>query len=125
VDETTKTLVVDQYSDLQVLKAGTACEGKSVDSIQGFDIVYSEHPMPGADANSQLTHKEWKAPKLGCYPLVEEWVGTIHGLPMDTKHTLASIKLGQPDPWYFEVPSTYSVRTSAEWMTLLRPLLKQ
>lgn len=64
--------------------------------INGFTVVYSQEAVGPAD-KVQVIHKEWKAPQLGCYPLVQEWVGKAHGLAMDTKQTLASIKLGEPE----------------------------
>jgi hypothetical protein len=125
VEDQTTTIVNDVYSDLQVLKPGTLCEGKPGGQVEGFDVVYSEHSMPGADNDSLLTHKQWNAPQLGCYPIVQEWVGKIHGQFNDTKQTLANIKLGEPDRWYFEVPANYTTRTADEWMELAKPLLKQ
>jgi hypothetical protein len=44
---------------------------------------------------------------------------------MDTKQTLVSIKLGEPDPWYFNVPANDARRTGDELMELMKPLLKQ
>jgi hypothetical protein len=57
--------------------------------------------------------------------MVQEWVGKIHGQPTFTKQTLASIKLGEPDPWYFSVPASYNVRTSDELQKLMEPFLRQ
>ena len=123
VEDYTRTIVQRQYSDMQVLKA-RVCDGTSAGQINGFSVVYSEEPEGFAD-EGQVIHKEWKAPQLGCYPLVEEWVGKRHGFAMDTKQTLASIKLGEPDPWYFKVPTDYMIRTADEVTKLIQPLLKQ
>jgi hypothetical protein len=125
VEDTTETIVNATYADVQVLKPGVLCDGKSAEQIQGFDTLYSEHPLPSEDSASSLTHKQWLAPKLGCYPIKQEFVGTIHGQPIDTIQTLASIKLGEPDPWYFSVPAQYTNRTTAEWISLMKPLMKQ
>ena len=123
VEDYTKTVINDKYFDLQVLKPGAPCEGKPAGQMQGFDVVYTEQLMGSSDKDSNVTHKQWKAPELGCYPIIQEWVGNIHGLFNDTKQTLASIKLGEPDPWYFEVPRKYTVRTGGEWWELMKPLL--
>jgi hypothetical protein len=125
VEDETTTVVNDAYSDVQILKPGVPCEGKPSGRMERFDVVYAEHPLPGADGDSLLTHKEWNAPQLGCYPIVQEWVGQIHGQSMDTKQTLVSIKVGEPDPWYFKVPAHYTRRTADEWMDLMKPILKQ
>lgn len=125
VEDYTRTVIRDGYFDLQVLKPGLACEGKPAGQMQGFDVVYSEHRMGTADVDNQMIHKVWGAPQLGCYPVVQEWEGKIHGRPYDTRQTLATIKLGEPDPWYFNVPASYTVRTSDEWMELMKPFLKQ
>jgi hypothetical protein len=122
VEDKTRTIVNDEYFDVQVLQPGVLCDGKPAGQIEGFDVVYSEHLM---ESDHLTTHKQWQAPKLGCYPIVQEWTGTIHGIPMDTKQTLASIKLGEPDPWYFSVPADYTIRTGDEFMELMKPLLKQ
>jgi len=125
VEDYTKTVVNDKYFDLQVLKPGAPCEGKPAGQMQGFDVVYAEQAMETADKDSKVTHKQWKAPQLGCYPMIQEWIGNIYGLFNDTKQTLASIKLGEPDPWYFKVPTNYTVRTGDEWRELMRPILTQ
>ena len=124
-EDYTKTVINDKYFDLQVLKPGAPCEGKPAGQMQGFDVVYAEQLMGASDQATKVTHKQWKAPQLGCYPIVQEWVGDIHGLFNDTKQTLASIKLGEPNPWYFKVPANYTVRTGDEWRELMKPLLTQ
>jgi hypothetical protein len=125
VEDFTSTVVNDKYFDIQALKPGVRCEGKPAGQIQGFDVVYSEHPMGTADNDTEMTHKIWEAPQLGCYPIVQEWVGKIHGQSTDTKQTLASIKLGEADPWYFNVPANYTARTNDEWRELMKPLRRQ
>jgi hypothetical protein len=124
VEDYTRTVVKDKYDDIQVLKPGVVCDGTPAGQINGFTVVYSEEAVGPAD-EVQVIHKEWKAPQLGCYPLVQEWVGKAHGLAMDTKQTLASIKLGEPDPWYFSVPADYTVRTTDEIAELIKPLLRK
>jgi len=124
VEDYTRTVVKEKYDDIQVLKPGVPCEGKPAGQIAGFDVVYSEHLM-GPAAEVQVTHKQWQAPQLGCYPIVQEWVGKANGVAMDTKQTLTSIKLGEPEPWYFSVPADYATRTADEFMELMKPLLKQ
>ena len=125
VEDYTKTVINDKYFDLQVLHAGAPCEGKPAGQRQGFDVVYAEQLMGSSDQASKVTHKQWKAPQLGCYPIIQEWVGNMNGLFNDTTQTLASIKLGEPDPWYFNVPADYTVRTGDEWRELMMPLLTQ
>jgi hypothetical protein len=124
VEDYTRTVVKDKYDDIEVLKPGVVCDGTPAGQINGFTVVYSEEAVGPAD-EVQVIHKEWKAPQLGCYPLVQEWVGKAHGLAMDTKQTLASIKLGEPDPWYFSVPADYTARTTDEITELIKPLLRQ
>jgi hypothetical protein len=124
VEDYTRTIVKHEYDDIQVLKAGVRCEGKPAGQIEGFDVVYFE-PAQAHDDGIEITHKQWLAPQLGCYPIVQEWIGTVRGMFMDTKQTLASIKLGEPDPWYFKVPPEYTIRTTDESIELIRPLLKQ
>lgn len=125
VEDHTKTIVNNRYYDIQVLKPGVICDGKPAGQIGGFNVVYGEHPMGTANTDTQVTHKLWDSPQLGCYPIVQEWVGKIQGQAMETKQTLASIKLGEPDPWYFNVPTDYTPRTNSEWMDLMKPLMKQ
>ena len=125
VEDHTRTIVNDKYRELQVLKANVPCGGKPAGQMQGFDVVYAEGPMESSDKDSHIIHKVWAAQQLGCYPIVQEWVGTIHSQFNDTKQMLASIKVGEPDPWYFNVPTSYTVRTTNEWMELMKPLLKQ
>ena len=125
VEDYTNTVVNDKYDDIQVLKPGVMCEGKAAGQVQGFDVVYAEHPMGSSANDIQMTHKSWSAPQLGCYPIVQEWVGNIHGVCNDTKQTLVSIRLGEPDPWYFKVPTNYTVRTGDDWQELVKPFLKQ
>ncbi len=125
VEDYTRTVVKDKYDDIQVLKTGVVCDGTPAGQINGFTVVYSEEAEASPTDEVQVIHKEWKAPQLGCYPLVQEWVGKDHDLAMDTKQTLASIKLGEPDPWYFNVPADYTVRTTDEITELIKPLLRQ
>jgi hypothetical protein len=124
VEDYTRTVVKEKYDDIQVLKPGVPCEGKPAGQIEGFDVMYFE-PAQAHDDGIEITHKQWLAPQLGCYPIVQEWIGTIRGMFMDTKQTLASIKFGEPDPWYFKVPPDYTIRTTDESIELIRPLLKQ
>jgi hypothetical protein len=91
VEDYTRMVVKDKYDDIQVLKPGVPCEGKPASQITGFDVVYSEHPMEPA-GEIQVTHKQWQARQLGCYPIAQEWVGKAHGMSMDTKQTLTSYK---------------------------------
>ncbi len=123
VEDYTRTVVKDKDDDIQVLKSGVVCDGTPAHKINGFTVVYSDEAVGPAD--EVVIHKEWKAPQLGCYPLVQEWVGKDHGLAMDTKQTLVSIKLGEPDPWYFSVSADYTVRTTDELTELIKPLLRQ
>lgn len=125
VEDNTKTRMNREYSDLQILTPGVLCEGKPAGQMQGFDVWYSEHPVQGADNDTVVTHKQWQAPQLGCQSIVQQWVGKIHGLPVDTKQSLASIKLGEPDQWYFSVPPDYTTRTAEEWLNIAKPLLPQ
>lgn len=125
VEDYTRTVVNDKYSDIQVLKPGVVCEGKPAGQIQGFDVMYSEQVMGTAAESTQMTHKFWNAPQLGCYPIVQEWAGEIHGVPTDTKQTLASVKVGEPDAWYFNVPSDYTSRTRDELWELMKAFVKQ
>ena len=124
VEDYTRTIVGAEYADIQVLKAGVVCHGTPAGQINGYSVVYSEE-AEGAAEEGDVIHKKWKAPQLGCYPVVQEWVGKAHGLAMDTKQTLASIKLGEPDPWYFNVPTDYTIRTADETINVIKPLLKQ
>jgi hypothetical protein len=125
VEDTTGTIIKREYSDLQVLKAGGLCEGKPAGQIEGLDVMYSEDPMQSGDPATSIMHKQWLAPQLGCYPVKQEWVGKIHGAPMDTTQRLASIQFGEPDPWYFNIPANYTTRTADEFMELAKPFLKQ
>jgi hypothetical protein len=124
VEDYTRTIIKDEYYDIQVLKPGVLCKGKPAGQIEGFDVVYFE-PAQARDNGIEITHKQWLAPQLGCYPIVQEWVGNVRGMPMDTKQTLTSINVGEPDPWYFSVPADYTTRTGDELMELMKPLLKQ
>jgi len=125
VEDTTRTVISREYSDLQVLKAGGLCDGRPAGQIEGLDVMYSEQPRETTDPASSIMHKQWLAPQLGCYPVKQEWVGKIRGAPMDTTQTLASIHFGEPDPWYFNIPANYTTRTADEWMELAKPFLKQ
>jgi hypothetical protein len=124
VEDYTRIVVKDKYDDIQVLKPGVVCHGAPAGQVNGFTVVYSEEAVGPAD-EIQVTHKQWQAPQLGCYPIVQEWVGKAHGMTMDTKQTLTSIKLGEPDPWYFSVPADYTTRTTDEFTEVMKLLLKQ
>jgi len=125
VEDHTQTVVNDKYYDIQVLESGVSCEGGAAGQVQGFDVSYAEHPMGSSANDVQMTHKSWSASQLGCYPIVQEWVSNIHGVVNDTKQTLVSIKLGEPDAWYFKVPANYTARTSDEFQELMKTFLKQ
>lgn len=124
VEDTTGTIIMREYSDLQVLKPGVSCAGKPAGQMEGLDVMYSEQQEETADSAASVMHKQWLAPQLGCYPIKQEWV-VIHGAPMDTTQTLACIHFGEPNPWYFNIPANYATRTADEWMQLAKPLLKQ
>jgi hypothetical protein len=124
VEDYTRTMVKQDYSDLLILKPGVVCEGNPSGKVEGFDVLYSEHAM-APDGGVAVTHKQWLAPQLGCYPLIQEWVGTVRGRALDTKQTLVDIKLGEPDPWYFNVPTNYTTKSVDESIALFKPLLKQ
>jgi hypothetical protein len=123
VDPVTESVLIEPYHDVQTIGYGL-CAGGPAGQIEGFDVVYSESTEILKDG-SAINEKEWKAPKLGCYPLVQEWISTGHNgeLIGDTKHSLVHIKLGEPDPWYFEIPTNYTTRTSEEWKALIIPQL--
>lgn len=125
VEDTTRTIITREYSDLQSLKPGVSCGGKPAGQMEGLDVMYSEQQEETADSAASVMHKQWLAPQLGCYPIKQEWVGKIHGAPMDTTQTLASIHFGPPNPWYFNIPANYATRTADEGMQLAKPLLKQ
>ena len=61
VEDFTRTVVNDKYFDMQALKPGVLCEGKPGGQIQGFDVVYSEHPMGTADISTDGPI-HWKRP---------------------------------------------------------------
>jgi len=125
VEDTTRTIIKRDYSDLQILKPGVLCDGKPAGQIDGLDVLYSEQPRETTELATSIMHKQWVAPELGCYPVKQEWVGKIQGTAMDTTQTLASIHFGEPNPWYFSIPADYATRTADEWMQLAKPLLKQ
>jgi hypothetical protein len=123
IDPVTKTVVEQPYNDVQVLHPGL-CEGKAAGQIEGFDVVYTESTQTIQDG-SIATEKKWNAPKLGCYSVRSELIDIHNGEMMfDATHSLVNIHLGDPDPWYFSIPTDYTVRTKAEWSALITPLIK-
>lgn len=125
VEPITETILTVNFHDEQTIQPGY-CEGKPAGQLEGFDVLLVEDPVENVFDGSLLYRKKWNAPKLGCYPLAEEWTDIHNGEMMfDTKHTVTHIKLGEPDPWYFEVPTTYTKRTKDEWWPLMLPHLNQ
>jgi hypothetical protein len=60
-------------------------------------------------------------PKLGCYPLVSEVTdirrnGEQIGF---AKQFARPHPVGEPDPWYFAIPTNYTARTGEEWNALI------
>jgi len=92
------------------------CNGIPAGQIEGFDVVYSESTETLNDGSS-FTRKEWKAPKLGCFWLNQEWINTRRDgeLIGDTKQSLVHIRLGEPDPWYFAYGGICRSRLSSFW----------
>jgi hypothetical protein len=120
-----ESILVRPYNDFQTI-GRASCQGTPAGQLQGFDVLYSESTETLKDGSAVNT-KEWKAPRLGCYPLVQEWINTRRSgeLIGDTKHSLVHVKLGEPDPWYFEIPTNYTARTSEEWTALMMSPLQK
>ena len=122
VDPVTESIVAEPYNDVQLIGRGS-CEGAPADPVEGFDVVYSESTDTTA-YGSTITMKEWKAPALGCYAIETEIIskdgnGDLIG---HTETSLVHIKLGDPDPWYFSIPTTYTARTPKEFQALIEPM---
>jgi hypothetical protein len=120
VEPLTESILVRTYSDVQTIGWQSCQKDTPAGQQQGFDVVYSETAQTLADG-SAIRRREWKAPKLGCYPLVAELTevrrnGEQIGF---TKQSLVHIQLGEPDPWYFAIPTNYTARTGEEWNALL------
>jgi hypothetical protein len=120
VEPVTESILVRPYSDVQTIGWQSCEKDTPAGQQQGFDVVYSESTQTLADG-SAIRHREWKAPKLGCYPLVLEVTdirrnGEQIGF---AKQSLVHIQLGEPDPWYFAIPTNYTARTGEEWNALI------
>jgi hypothetical protein len=125
VDAVTESIIIAPYNDVQAI-GRRPCNGIPAGKIEGFDVVYSESTETLNDGSS-FTRKEWKAPKLGCFWLNQEWINTRRDgeLIGDSKQSLVHIRLGEPDPWYFAIPTNYTTRNSDEWHALMAGLLKK
>src|SRR6185369_335198 len=82
--------------------------------IEGFD-VYRTEPRWADDPNNPgglTTERRWAAPKLGCYVLRSERLMTDKDgkLVRSNIFTLTEIKIGEPDPSYFDtsLPNGYT-----------------
>jgi hypothetical protein len=125
VDPVTQSILFRAYNDVQTI-GRYSCEGSSVGQMEGFDVVFLESTETLKDGSS-ITEKEWKAPKLGCYSLALELTETRRNGEVigNTKQSLVHIKLGEPDPWYFAIPTNYTTRTPDEWRVLMSGLLQK
>jgi hypothetical protein len=122
-DDVTRSLVETEFHEaIDVVHPAVACEGAPAGQMQGFDVTYKEESAnPGnyAGTNFSNVHKMWLAPKLGCYAIKNELVH-FHGSNAveDAVKELANIRLGDPDPQYFAVPTNYATRTKEVWWAL-------
>jgi hypothetical protein len=114
IDPEFKMLVVYQYHQPFYLNAGDwyvegdhliDCDGTLDGQIDGFD-VYRTEPENEDPSNPgrTFTWKRWAAPRLGCYILREERLETDkHGKFVSSNiRTLTDVKIGEPDPSYFD-----------------------
>jgi hypothetical protein len=126
VEPVTESILVRPYGDIQAIGWRSCEKDIPAGQQQGFDVVYSEVTETLADG-SAIRHREWKAPKLGCYPIVLEVTdirqnGEQVGF---AKQSLVHIHLGEPDPWYFAIPTNYTARTGEEWNALILRLRRR
>ncbi len=118
-DPVTQSVVNHPFNTDQALKKGGLCEGVPDGQIEGFEVVREEAAVETLPDGEIITKKSWNAPKLGCYTLKFETVSLHEGQTMfDITRSLTHIRIGEPDPWFFEVPVGYTTRTSKEWATL-------
>jgi hypothetical protein len=113
LDSETKMLINQQYEDIGLsLTAGAICEGTPDAQIEGFDVNRFQHPIGKSPSGGTNTVTTWAAPKLGCYILRKEEVETdMDGkIALSFVHTLSNIKIGEPDPSYFDtsLPEGYT-----------------
>jgi len=120
VDSETKMLVNEPFQDIGLeLSAGNICEGTPDGKIEGFDVNRFNHPTGKSPSGGNNTVVTWAAPKLGCYILRKEETETdMDGkVAMTFVHTLSNIKIGEPDPTYFDIslPEGYTEGKSEDY----------
>jgi hypothetical protein len=134
IDPELKTLVAFPYFELAYLNGGTYyveehhltwgpnCEGTPDGQIDGFYVNRTE-PLFVEDPNNPggtTKEKRWAAPQLGCFILREERVKTDKDgkFVMSNIRTLTDIKIGEPDPSYFDtsLPEGYTRATPEAWV---------
>lgn len=105
IDPAAKMLIVHPYHEDGSLTAGANCEGTSDGRIEGFDLHLFELPLEHTSDGETITPKRWAAPKLGCYILRAEslWTDKDGKFVRLIVSTLSEIKIGEPDPSYFDV----------------------
>jgi hypothetical protein len=118
-DPLTQTIVVHPFDVSQTLRGGGLCSGTPDGQIEGFDVVRNQDPLINLPDGEEVTETRWSASKLGCFTLREEKISMHEGQMMfDVTRSVTNIKLGEPDAWYFAVPTGYTTRTGHDWDVL-------
>jgi hypothetical protein len=131
IDPELKMLVVYPYDEPAYLNGGNYyleddhltwgpnCEGTPDGQIEGFYVNLMVRSGTATGKGTTVT-KSWAAPKLGCYVFRrEETITDASGTVIMTfLQTLSSIKVGEPDPSYFDtsLPKGYSEVLPEDWM---------
>jgi hypothetical protein len=137
IDPEVKMLLVDPYYEPVYLNGGNLyvedrhltwgpnCEGTPDGQIEGFDVNHTE-PRFGEDPSNPrgtTTEKRWAALKLGCFVLRDEELTTDKDgkFVLSNIRTLTDIKIGEPDPSYFEtsLPNGYTRGTPEDYRDAL------
>jgi hypothetical protein len=80
------------------------------DTMLGFEVVRVKTDFPmrlGSDGLPiHMTHDDWQAAELGCYPLKRTTTLNRHGVAGSRTVTeVKQVVIGEPDPKLFEVPA--------------------
>jgi hypothetical protein len=119
-DPLTNSVVVHPFIPDKTLRGDEFCSGTWDGKIEDFDVVFTQEPLQTLQDGEEITHKRWAAPKLGCFSLKEERMSMHEGsLMYDQTRTMTNIKLGDPDPWYFDESRVgLALRTPEEWSVM-------
>jgi hypothetical protein len=126
-DPLTMSAVSHKFYRDQTLTGGPICTGTPAGQIEGFDVVTTHKPTQYKPDGEIINKQNWFAPKLGCFALKEERISMHEGSMMFTStRQMSNIKIGEPDPWFFDEADTVTgmtSRTQDEWVSMYKQVM--